>query len=183
MSSRMGRNKLLIDIDGEPMIRRIVRTSIDGGLDPILVVVGHEKELISKAIDGMPHQLVRNQDFREGMTTSLQAGIRALPEHVEAALMILGDMPFVTASMLDELVKVYRSSKLKLVQSHYGEVGAPPTLFSRDLFAELLDLPVDRCPGSVAKSYRGSSAILDWPTEQLKDLDRPEDLPDFTSSA
>jgi len=183
MSTRMGRNKLLLPIGGEPMIRRIVKRSVDAGLDPVLVVVGHERELTAAALDRLAYQPVFNQSFKEGITTSLQAGIRALPDHVEGAIMILGDMPFVTATMLDDMMKVFRSSGLKLVQSHYDDVSAPPTLFGRDLFADLLDLTPDRCPGSVAKRYAGSSAILDWPVERLRDLDRPEDLPDGRDSA
>ena len=182
MSSRMGHNKLLLPIDGEPMVRRIVKRSIEAGLNPVLVVVGHERELTAAALDRLACQLVLNQAFKEGLTTSLQAGIRALPGHVEGALMILGDMPFVTSTMLDDLVKVFRSSALSLVQSHYDDVAAPPTLFGRDLFADLLDLPMDRCPRSVVDRYKGSTAILDWPVERLQDLDRPEDLSGITDS-
>ncbi len=178
-SSRMGRNKLLLEIDGEPMIRRIVKRSLEARLDPVLVITGHQPELAAAALDGLSHQIVSNPLFVNGMTTSLQAGISALPAHVEAALMILGDMPYVTSKMMADLVEVFRSSASILVLSRYDTVNAPPTLFGRELFAELLELPLNRCPRSVAKRYRESTAVLDWPLERLKDLDRPDDLSDL----
>jgi molybdenum cofactor cytidylyltransferase len=181
-SSRMGRNKLLIEIEGEPMLRRVVRRSIQAKLDPVLVVIGHEHEQAAAALDGLSYQPILNPSFEQGMTTSLQAGIRALPASIEAALMILGDMPYVTAEMLADLVTVFRSSSLDLVQSRFNDVSAPPTLFGRNLFNELLELPVDRCPRSISRSYEGASAVLDWPVERLKDFDGPEDVAEAQGS-
>lgn len=175
-SSRMGRNKLLLEIDGEPLIRRIVEHAIEAKLDPVIVVTGHERELVTAALDGLSHRAVVNPDFEHGMTTSLQAGIAALPEEVEATLMILGDMPNVSSAMMMGLVEEFRTTETDLVLSRYGTVNAPPTLFGKALFQDLLDLPGNHPPRSVVRRYGGAAQFLDWPETCLKDLDSPEDL-------
>ena len=175
-SSRMGLNKLLLEIEGEPMIRLVVRRAIEARLDPMLVVLGHDQELVSRALNGLSHRSVMNPDFENGMTSSLRSGVAALPVETTAALMILGDMPHVTSEMMAAMAEAHRSTAARLVLSDYGGVNAPPTLFGRDLFDEILDLPNDQSPRSVVKRHREQASILEWPAERLKDLDKPEDL-------
>lgn len=180
-SSRMGgRNKLLLEVGGEALVRRAVRTAIEGGLDPVVVVVGHEAGRVRAALVGLGCRIVDNPDYERGMTTSLRAGIAALPEGTTAAVMILADMPQVTAGMLAELASAHSaadpSRRPPVVLSDYGGVLAPPTLFDRALFPELLALPDDRCPRSVVKRHRAAAAVCRWPAAALADLDRPEDL-------
>jgi CTP:molybdopterin cytidylyltransferase MocA len=85
-------------------------------------------------------------------------------------------MPQVTAGMLAELAAAESARRPPLVLSDYEGVLAPPTLFDRALFPELLALPNDRCPRSVVKRHRNAAAVLRWPASALADLDRPEDL-------
>src|SRR5215468_460788 len=94
-STRMGRNKLLLDIRGEPLVRRTVRAALDAGLAPVLVVLGHERERISASLEGLACQAVFNADHTDGVHTSLRRGIRAVPREAEAAILTLADMPFV----------------------------------------------------------------------------------------
>ncbi len=179
-SSRMGgRNKLLLEAGGEPLVRRAARAALEGGLDPVVVVVGHEAERVRGALAGLACRTVDNPDYERGMTSSLRAGIAALPEGTPAAVMILADMPGVTAGMLAGLAAAHgadSSRRPPVVLSDYGGVLAPPTLFDRAVFAELLALPDDRCPRSVVKRHRDAAAVLCWPAAALADLDRPEDL-------
>jgi len=181
-SSRMGgRNKLLLEVGGEPLVRRAVGAALEGGLDPVVVVVGHEAGRVREALAGLGCRVVDNPDYERGMTTSLRAGVAALPEGTPAAVMILADMPRVTAGMLAELAAAHAaaepSGRPPVVLSEYGGVLAPPTLFDRALLPELLALPDDRCPRSVVKRHRDAAAVLRWPAAALADLDRPEDLP------
>jgi len=180
-SSRMGgRNKLLLEVGGKPLVRRVVRTALEAGLEPVVVVVGHQAGRVRKALDRLGCRIVDNPHYRGGMTTSLRAGVAALPEEAPAAVMILADMPRVTAGMLAGLTAAHAANPARkplLVLSDYGGVLAPPTLFDRALFPELLALPDDRCPRSVVKRHRDTAAVLRWPAAALADLDRPEDLP------
>lgn len=183
-SSRMGgRNKLLLEIGGEPLVRRAVRAALEAGLDPVLAVLGHEREATGAALAGLACRTVENPDFETGMTGSLRVGVAALPESVPAVVMILADMPHVTAAMLAELAAAHAAAdpdrRPPVVLSDYEGVAAPPTLFDRALFSEILALPDDRCPRSVVKRHRAGAAVRRWPAAALADLDRPEDLDDL----
>jgi molybdenum cofactor cytidylyltransferase len=180
-SSRMGgRNKLLLEAGGEPLVRRVAAAALEAGLDPVLVVVGHEAGRVRAALDGLACQTVDNPDYERGMTTSLRAGIAALPPGTPAAVMVLADMPRVTAGMLAALAAAHAAAdparRPPVVLSDYAGVLAPPTLFDRALFPELLALPDDRCPRSVVKRHREAAAVCRWPAAALADLDRPEDV-------
>ncbi|MES1260000.1 MAG: NTP transferase domain-containing protein, partial [Gemmatimonadota bacterium] len=102
-SRRMGRNKMLIEIDGVPLVRRAVLRATEGGLSPVIVVVGHEADRVRAAIHGLPCTFATNLDFTGPTSGSLHAGITALPVHVNAPVVMLVDMPFVTTNMIRRL--------------------------------------------------------------------------------
>jgi molybdenum cofactor cytidylyltransferase len=109
------------------------------------------------------------------MHSSLQAGIGRVPADCEAALVILADMPLVTSAMSAALVARFRKGPEPLVVSFYGDVQAPPTLYSRALF------PALRAAGlgggrRVIRDHRDEAAAMQWPPGLLADLDRPEDV-------
>jgi molybdenum cofactor cytidylyltransferase len=174
-SSRMGRNKLLFDLGGETVLRRAARTALDGGLSPLLVVLGHEAERAGRELAGLPCQTVINPDYRQGINSSLKSGVAALPAGVRAALVMLADMPFVTAEMIAGLVARYRASEAPLVISDYEGVNAPPMLYDRALFGELLTMTGEGCGREVVKRHREEAEVLAWPAAALADLDVPED--------
>jgi molybdenum cofactor cytidylyltransferase len=176
LSSRMGRNKMLLDLGGQTLVRRPVGTAIAAGLDPVLVVVGHESERVRAAVADLACTPVVNPQFSEGMNTSLRAGIAALPEDVAAAVVLLGDMPLVDAAMIRALVARFRQGRVPLVISTYGGVVAPPIVYGRSLFSELRALTAEVCGKSVVKNHRADAAEISWPLETLTDLDVPADV-------
>ena len=176
LSSRMGTNKMMLKVGGTSVVRRAVSTALSAGLDPVVAVVGHESARIRGELAGLCCTAVENPDYARGMNTSLRAGIRALPDDVEAAVVLLGDMPLVDAEMLRSLADRFRSARPKLLVSTYGEVLAPPILYARGLFGELRALDDEACGKSVVKRHRGEAVELPWPVERLTDLDVPEDL-------
>jgi molybdenum cofactor cytidylyltransferase len=176
LSSRMGTNKMLLQLGGTSMVRRAVSTALGAGLDPVVAVVGHESGRIRAELAGLPCMAVENAEYARGMNTSLRAGIRALPDDVEGAVVLLGDMPLVDAAMLRSLADGFRRDRAKLLVSTYGEVLAPPILYARALFGELRALDDEACGKSVVKRHRGEAVELPWPAERLTDLDVPEDL-------
>jgi molybdenum cofactor cytidylyltransferase len=175
-SSRMGRNKMLLELDGEALVRRAARIAAEGGLDPVVVVVGFEADRVHAALDGLPCRLVLNARFDGPSSRSFHAGLRALEPDVAAAVAILPDMVHVTAEMVEAVVAAARRSPAPLVASRYGEVTAPPILFRRALFAELLAWEGEGCGKPVVRAHAPETAHLDWPAALLEDLDTPEDL-------
>jgi len=173
-SSRMGRNKLLFDVAGEPLVRRTVRTAIAGGLDPIFVVLGHEPEAVRNALAELPCRFVANTRYADGMNSSVCAGFEAIPRKVVAGVVLLADMPLVDADMIAALVSQYRASEALLVLSDYDGVNAPPILIDRSLFGELVS-EGKGCGKRLRRSHPDKATNISWPAALLADLDTPED--------
>jgi molybdenum cofactor cytidylyltransferase len=173
-SQRMGRNKLLLDVGGESLVRRAVRTSADAGVDDVIVVLGHEEERVRAELAGLRCVPVVNPDHAEGAGTSVRTGVRQAAG-ADALIVVLADMPFVTAEMIGTLVRRYRQTRAPLVVSHYGEVQAPPTLYDRALFEELLAIPGERCAKQVVRRHEAEAEVVPWPADALRDVDVPAD--------
>jgi molybdenum cofactor cytidylyltransferase len=176
LSNRMGTNKMLLEVGGRTLVRRAVSTATSAGLDPVLVVVGHESEHVRAEIAELPCTAVLNAEYASGMNTSLRAGVAAVPDDAAAAVVLLGDMPLVDACMVRALIDAFRQLGAPLVLSKYGDVVAPPIVYGRSLFPELRALAADACGKSVVKRHRAEAAELRWPPETLTDLDFPADV-------
>ena len=174
-STRMGRNKLFFELDGETLLRRVVRRALDAGLDPVLVVVGHEAERARAELAGLPCTPVDNPDHALGVNRSLRTGISHVPARAGAAVVMLADMPFVTSRMVSTLVARYRESTAPLVISAYGDVNAPPMLYDRALFSELQQMKGEGCGRQVVRRHRDEAVAVSWPEAALQDIDVPED--------
>jgi molybdenum cofactor cytidylyltransferase len=174
-STRMGRNKLLLELDGEPLVRRAVRAALDGSLGQVVVVLGHEAERVREALAGLPCHPVLNPDHAAGVRLSLQVGVRQVPAEAAAAMVILADMPFVTSAMIEAVADRYRQGGAPLVVSEYGDVNAPPTLYDRALFPELLTMGGEGCGKQVVRQHKHEAAVVRWPEAALSDIDVPED--------
>jgi molybdenum cofactor cytidylyltransferase len=119
---------------------------------------------------------VLNKDYAQGINTSLRTGIAAVPKEAPAALVMLGDMPFVTQHMLQAIIARYLGGTAPLVVSSYGGVDAPPMLYDRSLFSELLELDGDGCGKKVVKRHRRECLEVAWPASALRDVDVPADV-------
>ena len=174
-STRMGRNKLLLEVAGEPLVRRAVRVAGEAGLDPVVVVTGHARERIEGEIADMECTPVFNAEHAAGIQTSAASGVAGVAGACEAAVVMLADMPFVTARMLRTLVERYRETSPPLVVSRYGgEVNAPPILYDQVLFREVARMRAG-CGREVVRRHHDRGVQVDWPAARLRDLDRPEE--------
>lgn len=176
-STRMGANKLLFDIAGETLVRGAVRRALDAGLDPLIVVLGHDAARTERQLDHLRPacRVVVNADYARGINSSLKTGIGALPETVDAAVVMLADMPFVTTEMIASLVTCYKESRPRLVISDYEGVNAPPMLYDRALFPELQTMEGEGCGKIVVRRHRDEAEVLRWPASALTDIDVPAD--------
>jgi len=179
-STRMGANKLLLELDGEAVVRRAARTASAAGLDPVVVVTGHEHEAVTAQLHGLGVSAVNNAEHAKGTHTSVAAGVASVPDDCAAAVVVLADMPFVTPAMLREVVARYGvvrrdRSRPPLVVSRYGgDVTAPPILYDRALFGELATMD-SRCGRAVVRRHLYEAVLVDWPADAARDLDRPAD--------
>jgi molybdenum cofactor cytidylyltransferase len=180
-STRMGRNKLLLDLGGRTVVQRTVQAAIDSGADRVVAVLGHEADLVRPLLDGLACDVIVNPDHARGVGTSLHAGIRAAAD-ADAVIVLLADMPFVSAEMIRAVADRFRSSGARLVLSHYGDVQAPPTLYARELFAEVLAEPDERCGKRIAKRHADEAVIVPWPESALRDIDVAADYEDVRAA-
>jgi molybdenum cofactor cytidylyltransferase len=182
-STRMGQNKLFMEVEGEPLVRRVVARASKAGFDPLIVVLGHEAELVQQAIEGIRYRPVLNPEYALGVNSSLKAGIRAAAETAAcAAVVVLADMPFVTTAMIETLIGKYRRGDAPLVISDYDGINAPPILYGRSLFDELAMSEGQGCGKHVVKRHRHEAESASWPVEALTDLDAPEDYERVTAA-
>ena len=177
-SRRMGpgRNKMLLRLEGESLVHRAARRAAGAGLAPVVVVLGAEAERVRAELADLPCDFALNPDFTGPTSGSLHKGLERLPAAVGAAVVMLADMVLVTEQMLAAVVATARGSDAPLVVSRYGEVTAPPLLFRRALFGELLAWTGEGCGKTVVQGHRGEAAFVDWPPAALADVDTPEDF-------
>lgn len=180
-STRMARNKLLIDMGGKPLVAHAVDAALEAGLAPVLVVTGHQAEAVQAALAGRPVTFVHNARFEDGMASSLQAGIAALSDDIDAALVCLGDMPSVGPRHMAAIAAAYapESQRSICVPFSQGQRGNP-VLLGRRFFPEIAQLSGD----SGARPLLAAHADQVWPVELaddavLTDLDTPEALAEF----
>ena len=178
-STRMGRNKMLVELAGETLVHRAARSALSAGLDPLVVVVGHEADAAREALRDLPCEFAFNPAFRESTSGSLHRGLERVPLTARGAVVLLGDMIEVTTEMIRAVIDAADESTAPLVISRYGDVTAPPLLFRRELFPELLAWHGEGCGKAVVQRHRDEGHILDWPVAALADVDTPADLAAF----
>ena len=173
-STRMGRNKLLLDVGGETLVRRAVRLAGEAGLDPVILVTGRFREAVEREVADFDCMPAFNLGHEAGIQTSVARGVTAAPAACGAAVVMLADMPFVTARMVRTLVERHADTGAAVVASRYGEVNAPPILYDRSLFGEISRMRPG-CGREVVRRHHERAVHVDWPAGRLRDLDRPDE--------
>ena len=177
-SRRMGKNKLLLELGGESLLRRAVRNALAAGLSPVVAVLGFESERVRRELRGLDCVAVTNPGFDGPSSRSFHTGLGVLPPDVEAAVVVLPDMVRVTAETIRSVKAAGAPGSGRapvFAVSRYGGVNAPPILFPRALFDELLAWDGEGCGKPVVRAHASEAAYVDWPRELLDDVDTPED--------
>ncbi len=180
LSRRMGRNKLLEPISGKSMISYILDTIAKAGLDPPIIALGHQHQLLTQYLRKYSYQSVIVADFELGIAHSLRAAIAAAPANWHAALVCLGDMPFVSAALLRALVQQAATDRI-VIPTASGRRGNP-VLWGRAYFDDLQALSGD--VGGKRLFARYASKIIEFETGEdaiHSDVDTIADLPPHSS--
>ena len=178
-STRMGEaNKLLQSVRGKPMLRHAVEAQLSSQARPVIVVTGHQPEQVAAVLAGLDVTLVHNPDYADGLAGSVKAGLAALPESVAGVVVSLGDMPNVTAAVIDRLAQVFAESgdALAVVPTLLGQRGNP-VLLARALFAEVAKLEGDQ--GARRLLDAAGEALVEVPLDDpaiALDIDTPAAL-------
>lgn len=169
--------KLLAQLGGKPLVRHVVEAAVISLAEPVIVVTGHRADEIEASLEGLPVHVVRNASFADGLSTSLKAGFAALPPNVQAAVILLGDMPLVSAGLINTVVSQWQGMGFPtaLIPTVNGRRGNP-VVISRALEGVIEGLSGDVGAGP---ALRGREDVVEWPVADaaiLQDVDTAEEF-------
>ena len=176
-SSRLGRPKQLVEVDGQSLIERALDAANGAGCEPVLVVIGANDRQVVARIRKSGAEIVKNVDWKKGLGSSIRAGIERLlksdPE-TSAVLLMVCDQPLVLAQHLRRLVDFRRETGRPIVCSRYAETVGVPAIFGREFFGELMQLG-EHGAKQLLLSHPDQSAQITLPEAEL-DIDEEADL-------
>ncbi len=174
-STRLGHPKQLATLNGEPLLLRAIQAATEAGLTPILVILGANAAQIQTRCNLNHTQVILNDHWQEGMASSIQAGIRALPEYSEGVILLTCDQPAVDAAHLRELFHAGTQSKAPVASQYEAEPGQKrrgvPAYFPSTHFPKLLLLNGD----AGARSLLASANSIELKFGEV-DVDTPQAL-------
>ena len=178
-STRMGGpNKLLAELDGRKLVRIATEQALASKASDVVVVTGHQAELVEQALEGLKVRFVRNPDFAGGLASSVKAGIAAVPENADGAVICLGDMPLIDAHLIDRLIETFAPDRGNLIAVPVADGRrGNPVLWSRRFFKELMTLDGDI--GARRLIAKHAEAVAEVPVEgdgAFLDIDTPQAL-------
>jgi molybdenum cofactor cytidylyltransferase len=175
-SRRMGTQKLLLPFGETTVVEAVVRTALDSRIDRALTVLGSDRDAIRLRLAPYGVEFAVNEDFKRGMLSSVQTGIRALPADAEAAVVMLGDQPFLPARVVDAVIGAYRASGKGIVVPAFRGRRGHPILIGLEYRDEALSL--DPAVGLRQLLAAHPDDVFEAETDDtniIRDLDLPED--------
>jgi molybdenum cofactor cytidylyltransferase len=172
-STRMGHPKQLLPLEGRPLLQHVLDAAIASCLEEIILVLGHQAEEVRAAINcGDRVRVVVNAEYAAGQSTSLRAGLRAASPHAEAAAVLLGDQPRITALLIDTVAAAFRHATASIVRPVYSVSGdrrvpGHPVFLARRVWPDVDELRGDH----------GARALLTAHPEWLLELPVAGDPP------
>lgn len=183
-SSRMGRAKQLIMVDGERLVRSAVKVALATQAAQVVLVTGaYTDEVTASVIDlvDASYQLlsiVHNASWEDGQASSMHAGLAALSERCGAVIFFPVDQPYMPPLLLEQLATAWRGGALIAAPMVEGELRGAPALFDRSLWPQLLVVQGDVGGREVLRAHMQQVQPIEVPAAWLRDLDTPADLPD-----
>jgi molybdenum cofactor cytidylyltransferase len=175
-SRRMGSAKQLLTFRGKTLIRHAAEIAIASGFTTILVT-GSGDELVKKQMKRLEVSIVKNEQWEEGIASSIRCGVNFVRENIEKAdgiIFMVCDQPFAGHELLINLIEKQKESAAPLVASNYAGINGVPALFHKSLFNSLLKLKGDSGARKLLQEYAGKVAIVPFPLGEI-DIDTRKD--------
>lgn len=183
-SSRLGRPKQLLSYKGKTLLQYSLEQAIASAAEMAVVVLGANKDVFQKEINGYNIHVAINAGWQEGMASSIRTGIKAILEtnsSIKAVILAVCDQPFMTTDLLNTLMEAHEKTGKGIVTCTYDNTFGPPVFFHRSFFSELLQLKNDVGARSIVKQHADEveaipfpGGILDIDTERDYDLIKDE---------
>lgn len=175
-SRRFGQPKQLLPFGNKTMIQHVVDTVLNSPVEQVVVVLGYRAAEIGASIADRPVQVVVNERWKSGLSSSVQAGLSAVRPEVDAALFVLADQPGITTEVIAKLIERYRETRAPIVVPTHGGRRGNPVLFDRSLFAKLMKMKGDQGGRQVIVEHRDKVEEVEVETEAIfADIDTAED--------
>jgi molybdenum cofactor cytidylyltransferase len=165
-SQRLGRPKQLLDWQGQPFIAKVVQNALAAGLAPLIVVTGADSDQVCAALAGLPVQIVPNPDWQEGQSTSLRAGVAALPEDCQGVMLLVSDLPQVSPILIRSVMETFFTQKLPIAAPRITGRRANPVIFGRETFEALDAVRGDQGGRAIFNQF--PAAWVDWVDERSR---------------
>jgi molybdenum cofactor cytidylyltransferase len=179
-SSRFLGTKQLADIGGKTLVQRTIDVVPQDKVKEVIVVVGHQAASVSKVLHGRTDvRIVVNKNYREGIGSSIRAGVFAVASGTRGVMLLLADQPFITRALLRRLTKAFdsESGSQRIVAAARGEVVSPPVIFSRKYFPELVALYGDHgAKFVILRHLKEVTLVRIRSPSLLADVDTQDDL-------
>ncbi len=183
-STRSKKPKQLLVYNGRPLLRHAAEVALGSRCRPVHVILGARSRRLSRQLTGLPVVVTVNDDWKEGIGSSIRAGLRAALEtdkNLEGVLFITVDQPLVTSEILDRLVEVYRETHPPIAVCSYEDTLGIPALFARSLFSSLEGLKGDQGAKQIILHYQERVVVIDCQAAGF-DIDSEEDLQRLTKN-
>ena len=175
-SSRLGRPKQLLALGETTLLRAVVDTTLASDLDEVVVVLGHASDEIAATLPPDPRlRIVRNHRFGEGQSTSLRAGLLAMAQGTDAAVVLLGDQPGVTPAAISVVIGEFHRTRAPVVQASYGNRPGHPTLLAAEVWPEAMRVTGDEGARAVIDAHRAERRLIEVGGDPPLDVDTEAD--------
>lgn len=177
-SGRMKKPKQLLEFQGKTLLRRAVLAAIESVCQPAVVVLGANFEKTKAELAELPVEIVFNEDWQHGLSSSIKSGVERLWQttpDAAAVIITLADQPFVTAHHLNLFAEKFYQSNDSIIAAEYNNIIGVPALFSRKVFADFDELSGDKGAKQIIEKHRESLLTINLP-EAAFDIDTPQDL-------
>jgi molybdenum cofactor cytidylyltransferase len=181
MSKRMGRAKMILAWKDTTVIGQVISTLLSAGMKDVTVVTGGARDLVAKAIRDFPIRTVFNPGFENGeMLTSIQIGLQSLPIDSQAAMIVLGDQPWIEGTIVRSLLDYFLTNRPKIVIPSYSMRRGHPWIVARPLWPYILELKPPLTLRNFSDEFKEDIHFLNVSSPSiLKDLDTPDDYQEF----
>lgn len=178
-------NKLLAPINGVPMVRRVADQVCASRVRRVIAVTGHQADEVARALSASASTCVLNNQYGDGLASSLRAGVAALEDDCDGVVICLGDMPGIAADHINRLIAAFDPDRTTIcVPVSQGRRGNP-VLWDKHFFAAIKALKGDRGAKALMETHADQVIEVDMGDDPavLRDVDRPEDLERFSQDS
>lgn len=176
-STRLGRPKQTLQYKDQSLLKHTIKAAVDSAIGPVIVVLGSDEKKIYAHIENEPVSIVLNNDFHEGIASSIKAGISHLLEvhkDFDSAILMVCDQPFVDAALLKDLVEAKKITKKPIIACSYKNTVGVPSLFDKRFFPDLLSLTGEEGGKKVLLQHEDEVATVPFPAGEI-DIDTSAD--------